>query len=48
MNHRRPDIPAKALEEGMPCQTLIASVLHKDVTGKLTEKGQPASGAKRR
>lgn len=29
------DIQAKALEEGMPYQTLIASVLHKYVTGKL-------------
>ena len=32
------DIQAKALEEGMPYQTLIASVLHKYVTGKLAEK----------
>lgn len=31
------DIQAKALEEGMPYQTLIASVLHKYVTGRLTE-----------
>lgn len=29
------DIQAKALEEGIPYQTLIASVLHKYVTGKL-------------
>ncbi len=28
------DIQAKALEEGMPYQTLIASVLHKYVTGR--------------
>jgi predicted DNA binding CopG/RHH family protein len=32
------DIQAKALEEGMPYQTLIASVLHKYVTGKLAER----------
>ena len=32
------DIQAKALEEGMPYQTLIASVLHKYVTGKLSEE----------
>ena len=29
-------IKRKAAEEGMPYQTLIASVLHKFVTGKLT------------
>jgi len=29
------DIQAKALAEGMPYQTLIASVLHKYVAGKL-------------
>jgi predicted DNA binding CopG/RHH family protein len=32
------DIQVKALEEGIPYQTLIASVLHKYVTGKLTER----------
>ena len=31
------DIQIKALEEGMPYQTLIASVLHKYVTGRLAE-----------
>ena len=31
------DIQVRALEEGMPYQTLIASVLHKYVTGRLTE-----------
>lgn len=31
------DIQVKALEEGMPYQTLIASVLHKYVTGRLRE-----------
>lgn len=34
------DIQVRALEEGGPYQTLIASVLHKYVTGRLTE--QPA------
>ncbi len=38
------DIQVKALEEGVPYQTLIASVLHKYVTGRLTE--QPGSAAK--
>lgn len=32
------DIQVKALQEGMPYQTLIASVLHKYVTGKLAER----------
>lgn len=32
------DIQAKALEEGIPYQTLIASVLHKYVAGRLTER----------
>ncbi|ANE53953.1 hypothetical protein [Methylomonas sp. DH-1] len=32
------DIQARALEEGIPYQTLIASVLHKYVSGRLTEK----------
>jgi predicted DNA binding CopG/RHH family protein len=31
------DIQARALEEGVPYQTLIASVLHKYVTGRLSE-----------
>ena len=31
------DIQVKAMEEGIPCQTLIASVLHKYVTGRLAE-----------
>ena len=31
------DIQVKALQEGMPYQTLIASVLHKYVTGRLAE-----------
>lgn len=36
------DIQTKALEEGIPYQTLIASVLHKYVSGRLTER--PVSG----
>jgi predicted DNA binding CopG/RHH family protein len=31
------DLQARALEEGLPYQTLIASVLHKFVTGRLVE-----------
>ena len=37
------DIQVKALEEGMPYQTLIASVLHKFVSGRLVEKPQLTS-----
>jgi predicted DNA binding CopG/RHH family protein len=36
------DIQVKALEEGVPYQTLIASVLHKYVTGRLAERSAPA------
>jgi predicted DNA binding CopG/RHH family protein len=32
------DIQARALEEGIPYQTFIASILHKYVSGRLTEK----------
>ena len=42
------DIQARALAEGMPYQTLIASVLHKYVAGKLAEKEPPVVGAPRR
>jgi predicted DNA binding CopG/RHH family protein len=42
------DIQARALEEGMPYQTLIASVLHKYVTGRLSESRPAAAGSKRR
>ena len=42
------DIQAKALEEGMPYQTLIASVLHKYVTGKLAEKEPASANAQQR
>jgi len=31
-------IQARAYEEGAPCQTVIASVLHKYVCGRLQEK----------
>ena len=42
------DIQAKALAEGMPYQTLIASVLHKYAAGKLAEKEPLAVSAQRR
>jgi predicted DNA binding CopG/RHH family protein len=42
------DIQARALEEGIPYQTLIASVLHRYVSGRLAERpaagGAPAAG----
>jgi predicted DNA binding CopG/RHH family protein len=38
------DIQVKALQEGVPYQTLIASVLHKYVTGRLAERPGPSSG----
>jgi predicted DNA binding CopG/RHH family protein len=31
-------IQAKAIEEGLPYQTLISSILHKYLSGRLTEK----------
>jgi predicted DNA binding CopG/RHH family protein len=34
------DMQAKALEVGVPYQPLIASVLHKYVTGRLLDKSQ--------
>jgi len=48
------DIQVKALEEGLPYQTLIASVLHKYVSGRFAERDvqsrppQPKSKASRR
>jgi predicted DNA binding CopG/RHH family protein len=42
------DIQAKALAEGMPYQTLIASILHKYAAGKLAEKEPAVTGAQRR
>jgi predicted DNA binding CopG/RHH family protein len=38
------DIQARALAEGMPYQTLIASVLHKYVTGRLSDSGRVPPG----
>ena len=35
------DIQVKALKEGIPYQTLIASVLHKYVTGRFSERSVP-------
>lgn len=35
-------LKAKALEEGMPYQTLLNSVLHKYITGQLVDKGRIA------
>jgi predicted DNA binding CopG/RHH family protein len=40
------DIQVKALEEGVPYQTLIASVLHKYVTGRLAEPGTKKSASR--
>jgi predicted DNA binding CopG/RHH family protein len=41
------DIQIAALREGMPYQTLIASILHKYVSGRLTERdtgaGEPGA-----
>ena len=44
------DIQVRALEEGVPYQTLIASVLHKYVSGLLTERTEatPLPAVKRR
>lgn len=42
------DIQAKALAEGLPYQTLIASVLHKYVTGRLKESPPAGASTKRR
>ena len=36
------DIQVKAMQEGIPYRTLIASVLHKYVTGRLSEKSSGA------
>lgn len=42
------DIQARALEQGMPYQTLIASVLHRFVTGRLAERELPPPSPARR
>jgi len=41
------DIRVKASEEGIPYQTLIASVLHKFVTGRLAEAPERSAEARR-
>ena len=41
------DIQARALEEGLPYQTLIASILHKYVSGRLIEKSSQSLQADR-
>lgn len=41
------DIQVKALEEGVPYQTLIASVLHKYVTGRLAGPRGNAKASRR-
>ncbi len=42
------DIQVRALEEGVPYQTLIASVLHKYVTGRLAERSAPVTSTTRK
>lgn len=42
------DLQVKAMEEGLPYQTLIASVLHKYVSGRLVEAPPAASARSRR
>jgi hypothetical protein len=42
------DIQARALEEGIPYQTLIASVLHKYISGRLVEKTSRLTTSDRR
>lgn len=42
------DLQARALQEGMPYQTLIASVLHKYVSGRFEERAAPPPPAKPR
>ena len=41
------DIQVKALEEGIPYQTLIASVLHRYVTGRLAEQSERVTKQRR-
>jgi predicted DNA binding CopG/RHH family protein len=38
------DIQVRALEEGVPYQTLIASVLHKYVSGRFVERTEVSTG----
>jgi predicted DNA binding CopG/RHH family protein len=42
------DIQARAAEEGIPYQTLMASVLHKFVTGRLHEQKSSLTSRSRR
>jgi predicted DNA binding CopG/RHH family protein len=42
------DIQARAVEEGMPYQTLMASVLHKFATGRLVERRSSLTSLSRR
>lgn len=42
------DVQAKALQEGIPYQTLIASVLHKYVSGRLVERSRPGAEVENR
>jgi len=42
------DIQARAAEEGIPYQTLMASVLHKFVTGRLREQRSSLTSRARR
>ena len=42
------DIQARAAEEGMPYQTLMASVLHKFATGRLIERMSSLTSRSRR
>jgi predicted DNA binding CopG/RHH family protein len=42
------DIRARAAEEGIPYQTLMASVLHKFVTGRLHERRSSLTSRSRR
>jgi predicted DNA binding CopG/RHH family protein len=41
------DIQVKALEQGLPYQSLIASVLHKYVTGHLAERTESSEAPRR-
>ena len=38
------DLQARAVEEGLPYQTLMASVLHKYVSGRLVERQRKDTG----
>jgi predicted DNA binding CopG/RHH family protein len=40
------DLQVRALQEGVPYQTLIASIVHKYVTGRLAEKTDAVAATK--